>query len=445
MTSKRDQPMHHDRGDDEAQPLADGGADVWGPVDDVADGDDPTLTLPETTESGGATTGYDRDLDDDAAYFTAAQYDADEAADAGEPQGSEPATTDRMAKSALRMVLAAILIGGIAAGGVLFATGGFDDLGEVGSSVIGDNVAEQNDFTRSEVGDCLTWTADAPGDPVAVDCVNAHRFEVSGVLDTASFPTQEFASTAPWPGVERFAEIRDENCAVLASRYLGGGLDPQGRFAPGLMFPSQAEWERGVRSLRCGIEQPGVGGVQELFKGRVRDNDQSFTWPEGTCIGIDVATRKPTGTVVNCAEPHAFQVTGSVDLSQRFGGRNSGKPWPSVNDQNEYLRGICPTHTNRFFGGAEKFKATTLNVQWSVLSEVSWLTGSRRVFCYAALPNRGGFATLVGDARDDALLINGKVPTPPDEGPPGRSVGDPVPLPPGYTPDDAELPVPGGG
>lgn len=434
MTSKRDQPMHQDRGDDEAQPLADGDADVWGPVNDVAEGDEETVTLRESTESAAGTGGYDLPPDDDA--------DFGDDPDDEDPAASKP---ERMAKNALRMVLAAILIGGVAAGGVLFATGGFDDLGEVGSSVIGDNAVEQNDFTRSEAGDCLTWTADAPGDPVTVDCTSAHRFEVSGVIDTASFPTAEFASTAPWPGVERFAEIRDENCSVMASRYLGGGLDPQGRFAPGLMFPSRAEWERGVRSLRCGIEQPGAGGVQEEFKGRVRDIDQSFTWPDGACIGIDAATRKATGVVVNCAEPHAFQVTGSVDLSQRFGGRNSGKPWPSVNDQNEYLRGICPTHTNRFFGGAKKFKDTTLNVQWSVLSEVSWLTGSRRVFCYVALPNRGGFATLLGDARDDALLINGKVPTPADEGPPGRSVGEPVPLPPGYTPDDAEHPAPGGG
>ncbi|ALG83355.1 septum formation family protein [Gordonia phthalatica] len=480
MTSKRDQPMHDGRGDDEAELVADGGADVGTPDGDLVDG----AGVPENVETAGETREFEsadewglepeadphgEPPDDDAdeveddveewgvepedAYYDEGEFDDEDVEDGvpapvvsdDSPDVDDDPKRSRAGKNRLRAVLAAVLVGGVAAGGVLYATGGFDDLGEVGSSVIGDKALPQNDFTRSEAGDCLTWTADAPGDPVTVECTKPHRFEVAGVLDTSTFPTAEFASTAPFPTPERFAEIRDENCSVIVSRYLGGALDPQGRFAPGLMFPSESEWQQGVRSLRCGIEQPGVGGVQDEFTGRVRDVDQSFTWADGSCIGIDAKSRQPTGAVVNCAEPHAFQVTGSVDMSQRFGGRTSGKPWPSVNDQNEYLRGICPNRTNRFFGGAEKFKQTTLNVQPSVLSEVSWLTGSRRVFCYVALPDRGGFATLVGDAREGPLLINGKVPTPPNEGPPGRSVGEPVPLPPGYTPSDQEPAAPVGG
>lgn len=479
MTSKRDQPMHDDRGDDEASPVADGSADVGAPVDPTVDDagrpdnvetaaetrefestdqwaepyDDPQFDEFDDVEDDVEEWGVEPDdayYDDDDAYFDDPDFEDSDLDDDARPVVSEDSSDDeepkrnRVRKNPLRLVLAAILIGGVAAGGALFATGGFDDLGEVGESVIGENAAVQNDFTRSEAGDCLTWNAETPGDVVAADCAKPHRFEVAGVLDTTSFPTGEFASTAPYPKPERFAEIRDENCGVIVSRYLGGGLDPQGRFAPGLMYPSQSEWQQGIRGLRCGVEQPGPGGVQAESTGRVRDVDQSFDWADGSCIGIDVKSRQPTGQVVNCAEPHAFQVTGSVDLSQRFGGRTSGKPWPSENDQNQYLGGICPTQTNRFFGGAEKFKKATLNVQPSVLSEVSWLTGSRRVFCYVALPDRGGFATLVGDARED-LLINGKVPNPPNEGPPGRSVGQPVPLPEGYSPSDRELPAPIGG
>lgn len=397
----------------------------------------------EADEAGSL---WDSDVEDDVEEWgvepdRAYWDDADE--HPAQPQeGARPGDARR---GSIRLVLGAILVGAVAAGGVLFAQGSYRDRGDMSTSVIGDNSAVQSDFTRSEAGDCLTWDPQAPGDPTKVGCEAPHRFEVAGVLDTSQIPTTEFDTTAPWPGPERFAQIRDENCPVLVDRYLGGGLDPQGRFAPGLMFPSRTEWERGVRSLRCGIEQPGPGGVQEEFVGRVADVDQSFAWADGTCVGIDKASRNPTGSAVNCAEPHAFQVTGTVDLSQRFGGRDSGKPWPSAADQNEYLRGICPTRTNAFFGGPEKFKQTTLNVQWSVISEVSWLTGSRRIACYAALPDRGGFATLVGDARGDTLLINGKVPVVPDTGPPGRSVGEPVPLPPGYTPNDAQLPAPTGG
>ena len=168
-------------------------------------------------------------------------------------------------------------------------------------------------------------------------------------------------------------------------------------------------------------------------------------WPEGTCIGIDPEDRSPTGFPVNCAEPHAFQTTGIVDLAVRFGDRMSDKPWPPTGAQNSYLESICPKQAERFAGGADKLDQTTLNVQWSVLSEPSWLAGSRKVVCYLGLPDkRGGFATLVGDAKEGTLLINGKAPVPPPAAPPGRALPTPVPLPPGIAPNPAEVPAPAG-
>ena len=68
----------------------------------------------------------------------------------------------------------------------------------------------------------------------------------------------------------------------------------------------------------------------------------------------------------------------------------------------------------RLNGGKAKLEATTLNTQWSVILEPSWLAGSRTAVCYLGLPDQGGFATLVGDARE-TLLINGKLPVPPPQ------------------------------
>ncbi|GAA4743019.1 septum formation family protein [Gordonia alkaliphila] len=365
-----------------------------------------------------------------------------------EPQGPEDDGAVRRRVSATRLVtvLVAVLVGAAAAGGVIAWRGGFSEAGGLGESVIGEgNSYTETDFTRSVPGDCLTWADDTAGTPSKVSCEQPHRFEVAGTVDTEQFPGAEFGATAPWPGPERFVTVRDEQCGVLVDRYLGsGGLDPQGRLAVGLMYPSKSQWERGARVLRCGIEEPGPGGTQLETAGTAADADQSFAWPDGTCIGFDDATRKPTTQPVDCSEPHAFQTTGVVDLSQRFGGRDSGKPWPTVAAQNEYLQTICPNQTNRFFGGEKNFAKTTLNVQWSVISEVSWHSGSRRVVCYVALPDRGGFAKLVGDAREQ-VLINGKVPTAPAQGPPGRALPTPVPLPPGYAPSDREMQAPSGG
>ncbi|MCH5642860.1 septum formation family protein [Gordonia sp. ABSL49_1] len=380
-----------------------------------------------------------------------------------EPGYAEPEYTDQpaatppphvsgwrgaVARNPVRVVLSAIIIGAVVAAVVAVAAGLFDDSGSVGQSDIGESERiEDNAFAKSVPGDCLDWPPGNPGQPAKVDCAQKHRFEVAGALDTSVFPGAEFGEDGPWPGDARFATIRDEQCPVIVNEYMAGRLDPHGKFSVGMMYPSQYEWERGARALRCGLQQSGPDGQPMQYSGRVADQDQSLVWPEGTCIGIDRATRKPTGYPVNCAEPHAFQTTGIVDLSVRFGDRLSGKPWPNIRTQNDYLANICPVQAERFVGGKAKFEATTLNVNSSVIQEASWLAGSRKVVCFLALPDkRGGFATLVGDAKGggELLLINGKRPVAPPQAPPGRALPTPVPLPPGVQPNPQEVPAPAG-
>ena len=374
-------------------------------------------------------------------------------ADAGGHRDGDASGTDTSAKPTrrhlpahpIRIVLVAIVVGAIVAGAIAVTAGMLDDRGNVAASDIRDPDLTQNDFTRSAAGDCLTWPPGKPGEPKKVGCEAPHRFEVAGALDTGVLPGSEFGESAPWPGVERFGTIRDEQCQVIVDGYLAGRLDPQGRFSVGMMYPSQAQWSKGARELRCGLQQTGKDGAPVEVTGRVADQDQSFQWPPGTCVGIDERTRRPAAppTAVDCAGPHAFQTTGVVPLAARFGGKTSGRPWPKVADQNAYLATICPGQAQRFVGGKDKLDQTTLNVQWSVINEPSWLAGSRTVVCYLGLPDRGGFATLVGDARS-SVLINGKLPAPPPQAPPGRALPTPVPLPPGVTPNDREAPAPAG-
>ncbi|NDK92050.1 septum formation family protein [Gordonia desulfuricans] len=349
-------------------------------------------------------------------------------------------------RNSMRIVLVAIVIGALVAGGVALSMNAFDDRGSVGGTDIGESERlAENAFTQSSSGDCLTWPEGDPGDPAKVVCTDEHRFEVAGALDTAVLPGSEFGDSAAWPGAQRFAEIRDEQCPVIVDAYLQGKLDPQGRFSVGMMFPSEQQWGKGARELRCGLQVTGKDGTPQLFSGKVADQDQSFQWPAGTCIGIDPQTRRVATppTAVNCSEPHAFQTTGIVDLAPRFGDQTSGRPWPGEKEQNAYLTTICPGQAERFVGGKKKLEDTTLNVQWSVISEPRWLAGSRKVVCYLGLPDRGGFATLVGDARA-TVLINGKLPVAPSQAPPGRALPTPVPLPPGVEPNSQEAPAPAG-
>jgi hypothetical protein len=346
----------------------------------------------------------------------------------------------------VRVLLAAILVGAVICAGVVAVLGGFDDAGKVDGEEIGDakQSARSSPFSESKAGECLTWPADLPAKQAKVDCAAEHMFEVAGAVDTAAYPGIQFGEDAPWPGPEQFTAIRDEHCPVVVNNYLGGQLDPAGRFSVGLMYPSEQQWADGERTLRCGLQLSGTTGTLKPFIGLVRDQDQSQQWPEGTCIGIDPTTRKPTDPV-DCAEPHAFQVTSVIDLAPKFGAARSGAPYPAVADQDNYLKTTCPDVTSQFLGGPDKLTQTTLNLQWSTLAEPSWLAGSRKVVCYIGLPDQGGFATLVGDAAVGNLLINGKVPVPPPAEPPGRLNPTPVPLPPGIVPNPVETPAPAGG
>ena len=415
---------------------------------DPQDPDDPHLDdavaaddTDDWVDADGSETTVLPPVDRDSGKLAYAQVPDDD------PENDDKAEPERGSRrgllgNPLRVVLSAAVIGALIAGAIALVQGvgdGGDDVANTG--IGGKEKLAKNAFTESVVGDCLDWPAGNPGDPKKVNCDLRHRFEVAGPLDTALLPGSEFGESATWPGEQRFAQIRDEQCAVIVDRYLVGKRDPNGRFSVSMMFPSQVQWDKGARALRCGLQQTGPDNKPAQFAGKVANQDQSFKWAPGTCVGIDAA-RKPT-TEVNCAEKHSFQTTGTVDLAVKFGDRLSNRPWPSKEEQNNFLASVCPGQAERFMGGKAKLEATTLNTQWSVILEPSWLAGSRTAVCYLGLPDRGGFATLVGDARE-TLLINGKLPVPPPQAPPGRALPTPVPLPGGYQANDLEVPAPAG-
>ena len=77
----------------------------------------------------------------------------------------------------------------------------------------------------------------------------------------------------------------------------------------------------GDRQMLCGLQLPGGGNEeQQAVKGRVADLDQSKVWQAGTCLGIDTAANQPTDIPIDCAGPHAMEVTGSVNVAEKFPG-----------------------------------------------------------------------------------------------------------------------------
>ena len=110
-------------------------------------------------------------------------------------------------------------------------------------------------------------------------------------------------------------------------RYLGTKFDPNSKFTVSMLWSGDRAWRQaGERRMLCGLQLPGPNNHQVAFKGKVADIDQSKVWPAGTCLGIDSTTNQPVDVPVDCSAPHAMEVTGTVNLAEKFPGALPAEP-----------------------------------------------------------------------------------------------------------------------
>lgn len=250
----------------------------------------------------------------------------------------------------------------------------------------------QEPALTTEPGACLSWARDDAADVVALGCARPHLFEVVGPVDAPR------PSGSPFPEDAEWQQLVADRCAPLAVAYLGGRLDPVGRFRPGALKPSRTAWDAGDRTVRCGLQAPGRTGALFTSTGRVGDADQAAVFPAGTCLGL---AAKEVSDPVDCATPHAAEVMGSADLGARFPGA-----LPSQEDQDNYLQPTCTTAAEQFVGGPQKLADSKLTVYWKNLAGPSWDAGTRRVSCNLGtlLPDGSGFAPLTGRAATGVVI-----------------------------------------
>jgi hypothetical protein len=90
-----------------------------------------------------------------------------------------------------------------------------------------------------------------------VSCAASHRFEVMGVLNK---PPQNY------PGADELSGEIGEYCgALLEYNY---DFRPELRLGGWAGFPTQQEWDRGVRKLTCFLG-PGPPNPDLTFTGRI--------------------------------------------------------------------------------------------------------------------------------------------------------------------------------
>jgi hypothetical protein len=323
-----------------------------------------------------------------------------------------------------RRALLLTALGGLLIAGVLTALprGEGPNAGPVGSIALGLRGAET--FGKAKAGDCLNWPERNPDGAEVVDCKGEHRFEVAESVDMRTFPGSEYGPDAAPPSPSRIQQISQEQCQVAVRRYLGERFDPNSRFTVSMMWSGDKAWKQsGERRMLCGLQLPGANNSQLAFQGKVADVDQSKVWPAGTCLGIDPSTNQPTDIPVDCAGPHAMEVTGAVNVGEKF--PNGLPPEP---EQDAFVKDSCTRMTDAFLAPIQ-LRSTTLTLIYSTISPPSWAAGSRQVSCsIGATLGNGGWSTLLNSARGP-LQINGQPPVPPPDIPEERLNFPPIPLP----------------
>lgn len=265
-------------------------------------------------------------------------------------------------------------------------------------------------FANAKAGSCLTWPDKNPDAASIVDCKGDHRFEVAESVDMRTYPGTEYGPSAAPPTAARIQQISLEQCQPAVERYLGDKFDPNSKFTISMLWSGDKAWKQdGERRMLCGLQLPGTDNQQVAFKGRVAEIDQSKVWPAGTCLGIDPPTNQPTDVPVDCGAPHAMEVTGAVNLAEKFPGA-----LPSDADQDAFIKDACTRMTDAYLAPVQ-LRQTTLTLIYSTISLPSWTAGSHQVACsIGATLGNGGWATLINPAKG-ALLINGMPPVlPPD-------------------------------
>lgn len=303
----------------------------------------------------------------------------------------------RVSAANVRAVLIAVIVGAVALGATLFAAGYFDPVAEENG---GPRLAANGStLARSKPGACITW--DKSGALAPVDCSAPHKFEVAGE------PANTLPADAKYPSEQQLAALREQVCTPVVAEYLGQRLDPKSRYQLGLLTAGEKAWEGGDRTMRCGIQTvDGTGTVIETT-GKVANQDKATSWPVGTCIGIN-DRRQPT-VPVDCSAPHAFEVTATVDLRQKF----PDASWPTAAQQEDYLGGVCPDRTTAWFGAQDGLRKSGLQLQWNTISQPSWTAGARTAVCFVASSDGKTFTPITGSAKSPNLLIDGKKPVMP--------------------------------
>jgi putative regulator of septum formation len=221
----------------------------------------------------------------------------------------------------------------------------------------------------SPSGTCLDWPHDNPRNMRRVSCDKPHTFEVSRIVEIGG----DYGPKAPPPNNDGWQQVVTEKCTQVANEYLGGPLDPYGKYTVGALKPTSEQWRSGDRKLRCGLQRVTPSGDRLLpTTGKAQATTQSNVHDPGTCFGL--VDGEP-GDPIDCSRGHSYEVVGQVDLHAAF-----GDAYPDEAAQGEKLAELCPPVAAQYTGNKD-LKAMQLALYWDTLKPESWAAKSYLVNC----------------------------------------------------------------
>ncbi|TCO64495.1 septum formation family protein [Actinocrispum wychmicini] len=245
-------------------------------------------------------------------------------------------------------------------------------------------------------GSCLTWKPDG-SDMRPTGCDQPHLFEVTGDVDISG----EHGPNDPSPTADAWRDIAKQKCATGATAYLGGKLDPFGRYSVGALKPSDDQWRSGDRKLRCGLQRQGpTGKILVPTTGSAKGQDQSDVYDVGTCLAL---ADKTYGDPVPCKDAHAFEIVGVVDL-----GKVHPDGFPSDEQQQAAMLDNCTKQAAEYSSNLN-LADKGLSLTWDTRKQESWDAGSRKAVCKVGAPLKDG----TGLAPVSGSVKNAGAPAPP--------------------------------
>jgi hypothetical protein len=249
-------------------------------------------------------------------------------------------------------------------------------------------------------GSCFQWTKQGMSDMHQVPCAEQHLMEISGSVNLSN----DYPKNAPFPDQQTgWPQIVKKSCTQPTSDFLGGRLDPYGKFSVTALKPSAQSWAAGDRSMECGLQVVTASNTIVPFAGAVAGQDQSDVHPVGTCLGIK---NRVVTEPVDCAMPHAWEIVGQVDLGPSF---------PNVFPGPDQQDGVAGPKCNAAAAGSQniKDKGPGLAVTWDDRKQESWLAGSRKVDCKVGAPlaDNSALAAVTGSVKGQ-VTVDMSVPTP---------------------------------